>query len=80
LDVDAWLGTITPEQFDEWMAFERIEGNEMARLREIIKVGFASLCPGGKVQPDDFDATALAEQGHVTPNQAARVFRQHAGG
>lgn len=55
LNVDAWLDTIEPWQFDEWMAYHAfIEPDEMERIREILKLGFASQSLA-KIKPSDLD-------------------------
>jgi hypothetical protein len=64
LDVDGWLNTIEPEIFDKWMAFKRIEPDEPARIREIIKLGFCALANawGAKISPELLDPQMMIDR------------------
>lgn len=75
LNVDAWLDTIEPWQFDEWVAFRRIEPDPDQWLRSILKLGFAGVCAvcgfGAQIDPEDFDpCSKKLEPIDVTPAQA----------
>ena|GEM_PF-5689130 len=52
------LGELTPEQFDEWLASERLDGRQENRLAAILCRGFTILAQlwGAKdIEPEDFD-------------------------
>lgn len=61
LDVDRMLDEIEPRQFDEWLAFFRVErhpDDELRRLIEVMKLGFTAMAiaEGMKtVTPESFD-------------------------
>ncbi len=83
-DVDAMLDRITPQQFDEWVAFFIVEPDVWTRQREILKRGFAAMA-WGKVEPDAFDPSAesnvIADMGsEASPEQAAAMLRMAAKG
>lgn len=52
--VDTVFDRFTPEQFDELIALERLEGDPDARLREILKRGFAVISLA-QIDPEDLD-------------------------
>jgi hypothetical protein len=82
LDIERQLDGLSPREFDEWVAFRRIEPDPDDRLREIVKLGFAALCRawGMEISPHDLDPWAEDEAAElVSPNQAAATFRQHYG-
>jgi hypothetical protein len=77
LDVDRWLQTITPETFDKWIAFYRLEPDPDERLREIVKTGFIMLARSWgaeDVKPDDLDRWAEQKTDLVTPREAAELM------
>lgn len=57
MDVDGLLETVTPGQFDEWLAYRKIEPDWIEILLETLRLGFASICcaSGLKCEPADFD-------------------------
>lgn len=75
--MDAWLDTIEPAQFDEWLAFRQIEPDPDDRLREVLKMGFAMLARSWgneKIEPDDLDPWGRDEKAQsVSPNRAAAI-------
>ena len=80
------LDGLTPEQFDEWLAYDVVEPDRLARLIEIVKLGFAALCSswGLNLGPDDFDPQAKAEAAaapgrEVTPEQGAQLLAGYLG-
>ena len=77
--MEAWRDTIPPEVFDQWMAFDQVEGDPLARVAEILKLGFAALvnCWGGEVRPNDFDPAAKDHPAaHVAvPAEAAAAMQ-----
>ena len=54
LDVDVMLAGMTPEEFDERVAAERLDDERTERFAQIFKLGFAAMA-WGKVDPDVFD-------------------------
>ena len=53
--MDAFLDTLTPEQFDELVAYDLVEGIGGERLARTIELGFAYILTalsGKKVKPD----------------------------
>jgi len=85
------LSRMTPQEFDGWLAYWKIEADparELWRIREILKEGFAALCAtwGAKVEPAAFDPVqeeeqeaAVAREDYVAPNQGAALFSTFAG-
>lgn len=76
------LDSISPEQFDEWIAYRSIELDPVDRIIETLKLGFCALCRtwGAKVEPKDFSLDGEDEQGQtVSPRQASSMMRQHYG-
>jgi hypothetical protein len=57
LDVARQLARLAPEEFDEWVAYNRIEADGVDRLAQILKLGFAAVCAAGgmRVDYDSFD-------------------------
>jgi hypothetical protein len=76
LDVDRMLDEVSAEQFDEWLAFDRIEPDPLDRIREILKLGFSVLAAGhgARISPAEFDPVKPPEPAAVTPNQAAAAI------
>lgn len=81
---------MTPEEFDGWLAYWEIEpdpSQELWRIREVLKEGFAALCTiwGSKVEPAAFDPVQeekeadLARDEYVSPAQGAALFSMFAG-
>jgi hypothetical protein len=69
------LDTITPRQFDEWVAFYRAEPDQTDRLRVIITGGFLALSHawGVEIEPRDLDPFLDEESADstMTPEAAA---------
>ena len=76
LNVDRWLDTVTPEQFDEWVAFDRLEPNKMDRQREILTRGLICLCNawGAKLEFSDIDPDY--EQPQAQESSHVQAFRR----
>jgi hypothetical protein len=60
------LSEVSPEQFDEWVAFDRIEMDPIDRLRVIAKFGLAAISRGLPANPSDLDPVKPVET--TTPN------------
>ena len=62
------LDEVSPEQFDEWVAFDRIESDPTLRLIEVVKRSTATLAmaQGMKINPEDLDP--------VKPERAAAAM------
>ena len=80
LNVDKWLDTIEPRQFDEWLAFRRLEPDPDERLREILKMGLASLLHawGVKIEPHMLDPVSQKPEAsvqHVSSEHALGMLR-----
>lgn len=80
--MDRWLDTIGPRQFDEHVAFDRMEPDELRRIRDILKLGFAAISGGwcgAALEPDYFDPPAMQEkekkQPEVSPNEAVATVK-----
>lgn len=76
------LDGVTPKQFDEVVAFDRLEPDPDDRLREILLRGLLALCSAAgmectRKQLDPYDETESAEDEpqDVTPEQAEAMFR-----
>jgi hypothetical protein len=83
--VDQYLARFRPEQFDEEVALDRIEGDAEHRKREIFKVGFSVLARAGGIEaePEMFDPVK-AEKGpaaaaNMSPQQAWATMAAHYG-
>lgn len=78
------LGSISPEMFDGWLAYDKIVGDPLGRIATILKRGFASIHSswGGEYSPDDFDPEP-PEEGEaavdeiMSPEQGANYARAH---
>jgi len=89
LDVERVLERLTPEQFDQWMAFEQLEGDPLDEVRkllhrqmEALKLGFSAVCAawGLEVKPGYFDVQPAKETAGSGKGQATkRDRRQRAG-
>ena len=78
LDVDRMLASVTPEQFDEWVAMDSIERDPLERIREVLKIGFCTLAAanGMKTTPDQLDPVKPERDAdEVTPAQAAAAVK-----
>lgn len=42
--MDRLLDELTPGQFDEWLAWSRLEPDPVMRIAEILKLGFSAVC------------------------------------
>jgi len=71
------LSGVDAREFDEWIAYRRIEPDPDERLREILKLGFAAICRllGNDVSPDRFDPWDDSEPDRpVGPAEAAAIL------
>jgi hypothetical protein len=79
------LDRLTPEQFDEWLAFWELEPDRLERIATILGLGFSALANtlGAKLDPTHFDPhlaklESERRQGkkaeEVSPNQGARMM------
>lgn len=78
--MDAMLDRMTPQQFDEWVAFRRIEPDPDDRLRVIVTTGLLALCKawGTDLEPKDLDPVLKdkpEDTPMMTPDQAAQAAR-----
>jgi len=76
--VDTYLARFTPEQFDEEVAFDRIEPDPLERMRIILKYGLPAIANGLAVKPNDLDPLPLetpAATNFVSPQQAIGLLR-----
>ena len=71
------LDALSPQQFDEWIAFRRIEPDPADRLRVILTTGLLALCQSWGVEftPKDLDPMLEEQEQEVTPEQAAAMMR-----
>ena len=71
------LDALSPQQFDEWVAFRRIEPDPADRLRVILTTGLLALCQswGVEITPKDLDPMLEEQEQEVTPEQAAAMMR-----
>jgi len=80
LDVDALLDTVTPQEFDEWVAYKKLEPDKLDRLRTIITTGLLALCNSWdcKMKPKDLDPILKDEEQaeEVTPEEAIRRMKE----
>ncbi len=69
---------VTPQQFDEWVAYKQLEPDKLDRLRVILLRGLTFLCniqSDGKVEYKDLDPhyeEPQAEPEFVSPEEAVR--------
>jgi len=72
------LDAISPETFDEWEAFRRLEPDPLDRLREVLKLGFAAVVNawGVKVEPIDLDPWHEDAEINVDQDQAVSLIGQ----
>lgn len=80
MDVDGLLDQVDPQDFDEWVAWSRVESDPVKRLIEVMKLGFSALCAaqGLDLKPDHFDPEAqkdAADGQEMSPEQAAAMAR-----
>ena len=76
--MDRWLDTVTPQQFDQWVAFDSIEVDPVDRIRRILIAGFLGLLGawGCKLEPEDLDPQMRIETTRkATPNEAVALFQ-----
>jgi len=71
------LDALSPQQFDEWIAFRQIEPDPADRLRVILTTGLLALCQswGVEITPKDLDPMLEEQEQEVTPEQAAAMMR-----
>lgn len=62
------LSEVSPEQFDEWIAYKRIKHDPLEVIREVLKLGFA-VSTG--LSPDKFDPTVNAEKASEVSGKTA---------
>lgn len=57
LDWENLLQTLTPEQFDEWIAYLAVEGDPFIRVVEVLKLGLCATASafGGKLGLEHLD-------------------------
>lgn len=72
------LDELSPEQFDEWIAYRSIEPDPWERLIVIVKNGFSALCnaQGAKLEPDVFDTLKQQEPEIASPAESAQLVGQ----
>jgi hypothetical protein len=73
------LDELSPEQFDEWIAYRSIEPDPWDRLISIVKHGFALLCSAHSseaVDPDVFDVLMEKKSEVLSPADSAKVVGQ----
>ena len=74
VDVDSWLDSVTPQQFDEFLAMESLEpSNSWDHTGTVAAAAHnASLAFGGKaLSPSDFVPKPRAEQHEATTDVSA---------
>ena len=72
------LDAVSPQQFDEWIAFRQIEPDPLDRLAEILKLGFAAIVNawGGDATPGYFDPGKEEATGScLGPAQTEAIMR-----
>jgi len=77
------LDTVTPKQFDEWIAYKSLEPDKLDRLRVILLRGFECLCNawGAKIGAKDLDPFYEEQEAEeVTPAEAAKRMKAAYGG
>lgn len=76
-DVDAMLESITSQEFDEWVAYYRLEPFGYQAMIDVVANAAAAVCHalGSKVMP--WMITGAEEpQETVSPNQASAMIRK----
>ena len=76
--MDRWLDTVTPQQFDEWVAFDSIEVDQVDRIRRVLISGFIGLLGswGCKVEPEDLDPQMRVDNTrNATPQETVAIVR-----
>jgi hypothetical protein len=70
------LDGVTPQQFDEWLAYRELEPDPLERLIGVVKLGFATLVAawGMKIEPSDLDPWGSEPQ-EASPEQSAAIVR-----
>ena len=76
LDVDRLMDELTPEEFDQWLAYRQIEPDPADRLIEIVKRGLFLLCNswGARVKLEELDPGHVEPNSLATPNQAVAIL------
>jgi len=83
------LDAMEPGEFDEWLAYRKIEPDPLDRLFIILQLGFCILANawGAKIEPHDIDPFLKQASGasskpgesvqgqEVSPNQAAAMVK-----
>lgn len=79
LDVDAMLDQIEPRQFDEWVAWRRLNPDPVERIATILKLGLAASANawGAAIEPDQLDPLNPTpdEAPDMSPEQMAAAVR-----
>jgi hypothetical protein len=68
--------SMTPDDFNRWLAFRQLCPDKMERLIHVCKIGFTLLANawGAKIDPCDLDPQREDEREHdATPQQAAAI-------
>jgi hypothetical protein len=70
------LSRFTPEQFDEIVAFRRIEPDPLRRIATILKLGLSAVAAvagfGAKIEPDDIDPDGKEEEQKTLPSMGPK--------
>ena len=77
------LDTVSPKQFDEWVAFDQLEPPPIDRLIAIVRTGLVALCQawGVALTPNDLDPWLKEiESQEVKPDQAYNMLKIAYGG
>lgn len=83
--MDSFLDSLTPEQFDELVAYHTIDADPTDRLVAILRRGFAIVAAGfgAKIEEKDIDPWFGDEQDRagsvVSPNEAVAALRAMVG-
>lgn len=76
--MDGMLDRIEPRQLDEWIAYFRLEPDELCRIREVLVQGLTALCiaNGMKIEPEHIDPARAEDKKpqYVSPKLAANLF------
>jgi hypothetical protein len=76
------LDEMTPEEFDQWIAYRTIEPDPVERIAEILKRGLVAVTNswGGKLEPDMLDPKMDASgSSDMTPGEAKQVLASRLG-
>lgn len=75
VDVRGMMRELTPEEFDEWLAYRQIIPDPMDRLIEVCKRGFIYLAGtwGATLEPGDLDPKAPEEPEATSTEISSRI-------